>query len=569
LSFKPSTPRATGPSSNWTTIVERHIAEFRGAKGEKHGWDRNLKTFLGKYWTDHSVGDSEAALIKTSLNFFFPLMETALSNTLPPNPRVTLNARTPVSADQQEQGQTIVNYALQQGAWREELAVIIYNVVMCGRGPVKTTFDFETDLPISRFVDPRNYFFDKTAQRFDDMKYEIEVTLLSKRQMERKVDEGVYPSWALEKRGAEAYPTWLVPGSKEVNSLRDYQSWFVVYEVYDREAGMVFHYLPDDSRPILTDDLIFRPYDLLTFTYNGTDCGGVSELGLIMANQEEYNWTSTFELNRLRFDVPVDYYDARVLSGDKVAQGLQAPLGSKVGVTPHGNHTVSDGFYRPQPPAPHALAQDNLAKQREAMSFVSAMSNSARAQTIGAKTATEMEHIKQQMLDRLGPRIGRIDALTEKVAAKQFFLAQRYMREERVVQLIGDKAWRTVNPFTLEGVNATFDIVAYNPIKKNSAVRLETLRGLVPLVVNNPRVNQAAFLGAIFSDLGMGDAETMLYTDEQMAAMAAAAQPPGAPAQPGAAPPAELAPNPSTPLAPDAPADPNAPGSMPPGGPQP
>jgi hypothetical protein len=36
-----------------------------------------------------------------------------------------------------------------------------------------------------------------------------------------------------------------------------------------------------------------------------------------------------------------------------------------------------------------------------------------------------------------------------------------------------------------------------------------------------------------------------------------------------AAPPADLVPNPSTPLAPDAPAEPNAPGSMPPGGPQP
>ena len=554
----PVKPRPLGPSSNWPSIYERHLEDLK--RSDKKAWDKNLKHFLGNPWAVTTQGESEAALIKTSSNFVLPLVETAQANVSPPNPRVTLNARTPTNRDQMEQGATIVNYSLQQGKWRRETGMGIYNVVMCGRAPFKTTFDFERDLAVTRALDPRNYFFDKTAQRFEDMKYEMETTLLSRRAMERKVDEGAYPSWVLECRSAEAYPAWLVPGEKkEINSLRDYQQWFIVYEVYDREAGVVFHYLMDEKRPILTDELIFRPYDLLTFTYNGTDCGGVSEVGLIMANQEEYNWTETFNLNILRSCVPVTYYDARVISSDKKDKQLAAPLGSHVPVTPHGNGTVADGFYEKPMPQASSLSIDMLARKREGMAYVSAMSDGMRAQTVGAKTATEMEWLKQQIRDRLGPRIALVDELTEAVAAKQFFLAQRYMKEEKVVQLLGEKEWRTVNPFTIEGIEATFDIVAYNPMKMNAAVRIEALRNLQPLLVGNPYVKQRALAAAILTDVQLGDVDELLYTDEEVAAMS---QPP-APA-PGADPGAP-APSLSTPLDPAAiPADP---GSMPPGAP--
>ena len=559
MSFAVHSPRA---SASWPDVIARSLEDYK--RRDRPAWDKNLKHFLGDAWAATTVGESEAELIKTSTNFVLPLVETAQANISPPNPRVTLNPRSPANRDQIEQGTTIVNYMLQQGKWRWEANMAIYHVVMCGRGPVKTTWDFDRDLAVSRFLDPRNYFFDRTAQRFEDMKYEIEATLLTKRQMERKIEEGVYPSWALE-RGQAQYPDWIAPAeSKALAGIKNYQTWYPVYEVYDREAGVVFHYLLDVREPLMEDALVYRPYDLLTFTYNGTDCGGVSEVGLIMANLENYNWTETFELNRLRNDIPVDYYDARLTSTDKEAKKLQAPLGAKVPVKPPDNRTIAESIYRPPPVAPHPLAQDNLAKMREAMGYVSAMSDSQRAQTIGAKTATEMEWIKQQIRDRLGPRIAAVDELTAAVAAKQFFLAQRYMREEKVVQLVGEKEWRTVNPFTIEGVEATFDIVPYNPMRMNAAVRIEALRNLQPLIQNNPWVKQRAVAAAIFKDVQLGNDESeFLYTPEEFAQMQAAqqaAQPASPAVDPGAP-----APSPATPLdSAPAPADP---GGMPPGGP--
>lgn len=553
--------KLSGPTSNWIEVVDRSIQKFKA--GEKKAWDRNLRTFLGDFWGATTVGESEAELIKTSTNFVLPLVETAQANLMPPNPRVVLNPRTPANRDQVEQGSTIVNYFLQRGKWRRETAHGIFNVMISGRCPFKTVWDYENDVAISRFLDPRNYFFDTTAQRFEDMKYEIEATLLTRRQMEKKVEEGIYPKWAMDIRSAEQYPTWLLPekDKRELRNLSDFQKWYLVYEVYDREAGVVFHYLPSDKRPILEDELLFRPYDLLTFTYNGTDCGGVSEVGLIMANQEDYNWTETFLLNELRTHIPVDYYDARITSSDKEEKKLQAPLGSKVPIKVPAGAGIADVFYRPPPPPLNPMAQDQLARKREGMAYTSAMSDSMRAQTIGAKTATEMEWIKQQVRDRLGPRLATIDELTESVAAKQFFLAQRYMREEKVVRLVGDKEWRVVNPFTLEGVEATFDIVAYNAMKMSPAIRLEALRNLQPILVNNPWVKQRKLAEALLRDVQADDPESFLLTEEEFAAQQQAAQQP--PPDPGPTP-AEPPMSPSTPLAPESAPEP---GGLPPGGP--
>lgn len=555
-------PTPTKPTANWPSIIERHVADLKS--GEKKAWDKNLEHFNGRAWAATDVGASEAELIKTSTNFVLPLVETAQANLLPPNPRVTLNPRKPADREQIEQGGTIVNYSLQRGKWRKETGMGLFYTVMYGRAPFKTTFDFDTDLPVTRAIDPKNYFFDRTATRFEDMKYEIEATLLSRKQMERKVDEGAYPSWIFETRSGETYPQWLLPGErKPVDGLRDYQTWYLVYEVYDREAGVVFHYLSGERSPILEDALIFRPYDLLTFTFNGVDCGGVSEVSIIRSNQENYNWTDTFELNRHRLSVPVTYYDKKLATADQQHKQLQAPLGARVPVSVPENRSIAESFYQPPLPMSSGLSIDILARQRESMAYVSALSDSQRGQTIGAKTATEMEWIKQQIRDRLGPRLALVDELTESIASKHFFLAQRFMREEKVVQLIGEKEWRTVNPFTLEGVDATFDIVAYNPMKMNAAVRLEALRNLQPILVNNPYVKQRKLAEILLRDVQAGEVEDLLLTDEELAAQQAppAGAPPGAPLPPPGAP----TPSPATPLDPAPP--PIDPGSMPPGGP--
>jgi hypothetical protein len=514
----------------WISIIDQHVN--RAKAGDFKLFNKVDKYVLGDPWAETTVGASEAELIKTSTNFARPILETAASLLVPPNPQVSAQPRNPLNEDQILGVDGVVNHSLDVGRWRDELTVVVENAVKYGRGPTKTTWDGDSDLPVTRFLDPRNYFYDQTAQRFEDVRYEIEATLLSKRDMEKRIAEEMYPPTALERQNAERYPTWLLPdGRAELNDLKNYQPWYLVWEVHDRESGKVKHFLPEDNDPILDDDLIFRPYDLLTFSYNGKDIGGVSEIGLILANQEEYNWTETFLLNILRFSIPGIFYDNRATTTDKMVKVQNAPLGAAMPL--NINNEIDGGianvfFQRPFPQQP-PLAQEMLARKREGMMFVSALSDAQRGQTVGAKTATEMEFIKSQIRDRLGPRIGKVDGLTERVAEKHLFLASRFMQKEKVLQLTGSKVWTPISPWTIEGVSAAFKMVPYSPMMQNKALRVETLRNIQPLLAGNPNIDQRKLAEALLETADLPS--NLLLSEEKVAAAAQAMlggpQPPG------------------------------------------
>jgi hypothetical protein len=466
---------------------------------------------------------------------------------IPPNPQVSAEPVGIIDPQKVRIGESLVNWSLRAGGYRGELKTAVSNTVKFGRGPMKTTWDATRDMPVTRFVDVRNYFFDRTAQRWDAVKYEIEATLLSKSQMRKKVESGFYKAESLARQEPDRYPQWLLPaGRREHDNLKDYQPWYLVWEVYDREEGKVLHFLPNNGEPILESDLTYRPYDMLTFNYNGEDVGGISEIGLILPNAEEYNWTETFLLNILRFGIPGTFYDSAITTNDKVVKALQAPLGSYIPLQVPGNRTLAESFMsRPMPVYP-PIANDMLAKKRDSISFVSALSDATRGQTVGAKTATELAFIEGNTKNRLRPRQSQVDELTESVSQKQLLLMSRYMSKPKVAKLTGSTDFTEISPWDVDGVEASFKMSPYSPMESNKAVKLEQLRNMQPMFQNNPYVKQGALTRRIFELMEETD---LVYTDAEVAAQAAQ-QPPGGTAAPGGAPagspavaPAQVSPN--------------------------
>jgi hypothetical protein len=301
--------------------------------------------------------------------------------------------------------------------------------VRYGLGVQKTTWDVENDRAVANFVDPRNYFCDMTAQTEEGLKYEIEATLLSKKEMEDRVNAGLYPESALQK-AADQYPTWMLPDKRpdsgiegsgraaETKNLVNYQAWYLVYEVYDREHGLVYHYTPQDDRPLLADEMVYRPYDHLMFNYNGENTRGVSEIGLLLDNQREYNWTESYLLTILRASIPGLWYDAAAETTDGAQKKLMTmPIGGMAPVKTTGRKAVSEMFFnKPMPQVP-PLAHELMAGKRQAISEVSALAAAQRGQTVGAKTATELAFIKAATQDRLSSRQGDIFDLVTRVGA--------------------------------------------------------------------------------------------------------------------------------------------------------
>lgn len=538
-------PPSRESATNWPNVIQQHVTSFRAR--EKIAYDRALAYCNGNAWADPTAGQSEVDIQRTSTNLIFPIVETAMTSLVPPNPALTMKPRKPAPTEMVQAGEALINYFLKTGRYRTELQRCTYHAVMYGLGVMKTGWDAANDRAVTNFVDPRNYFCDMTALREDNVKYEIEATLLSKKEVQDKVDAGIYPPSVLEK-AADQYPTWMLPNKRpdagiegssatETKNLMNYQSWYLIYEVYDHERQMVHHFTPSDNKPILSDSMVFRPYDLLSFNFNGENVRGLSEVALILDNQKEYNWTESYLLTLLRHSIPGTYYDASMSSTDEEQKRLIMPIGGMAPVKVPSNRTVAELFFsKPLPQVP-PLADQMMAGKRDAIAYVSSLAAAQRGQVIGAKTATELAFIKGQIQDRLSSRQREIFELTARVGEKQYLLAQKFMSTEKVVEVVGGE-WLTVLPPTLEQIEATFEMATYSATETNPAVRAESLRMAYPILSANPMISQKRLLEELLraQELPL----TLMLSDEEIAQQQMAISPP--PQEGMAAPPAPTMP---------------------------
>ncbi len=523
---------------NVVNLIQTQVNHFSSKQGEKFLYDKVDKFFLGEPWANTTVGESETALLKSSTNFVFAIVETSKSVLVPKNPQITVDERRltdPYPKALLDTSERWVNSTLDRAKWRKHLERSIESVVKYGRGVVKSSWDAELDRPLSRYIDPRNYFFDQTAQFFEDVRYEFELTTLSRKDMEQRVEAGLYDAEVLKTGNGGRYPAWLLENKNNVNQeLINFQSWYPVYEFYNREENKVYHVLQD--KVILEGEIPFRPYDLLTFNDNGTNCGGVSEIGLILSNQEEYNWTETYLLNLLRFAIPGVVFDARMIAEAEVVKMMKAPLGAAVGLKPSSNVASLSDAFAPRPVSqPPQLAEQMLESKRSGIYTVSALSDAMRAQTVGAKTATELAFLEGNIKNRLRPRLDKVERFTVDVAEKHLLLTRLYKANPEKVQYVETSRdpvtgreikqvrWQDVLPSDLEGVKAAFKMVAYSPMEANKAVKAETLRNLWPMLSSSPFVNQQRLIEKTLSYTGDED---VLMTPEELAAQAQAQQPP-------------------------------------------
>mgnify|MGYP006276469093 CR=1 FL=1 len=527
----PPSVHTGAPTTRWLNVIEQHVNAFRDK--EKRAYDRSLNYTNGNAWADPSKGETEVDILRASTNLIFPVVETGMTTLVPRKPEVVLNPITPES----DATAGWVNHSLTQANYRKKLARSTYHTVLYGLGIMKSGWDAKNDRPTCVPVDPRNYFCDMTAQLEEDLKYEIEATLLSRKMVKDKVEAGLYPASVLEEGKADRYPTWMLPAARadrdvggeayETNNLMNYQSWYLVYEVYDRESGLVHHFAPAmGDKPLLTDELLVRPYDLISFNYNGKNVRGLSEIILILSNQKEYNQTESFLLTLLRSMIPGTYYDEKAWTTDKAQKKLAHPIGAHVGITVPANKSVADLFYaKPMAQVPQ-LAHEMMAAKRQAVAEVSALAAAQRGQVVGAKTATELAFIKSQIADRLQSRQDEIFDLTKRVAGKFFALSKAYMHAEQVVGRPGI----VVNPHIFDKVVAEFDMATYAATEGNPAVRAETMRAAWPILSTNPRYNQKK-LAAEFLRVHELPPDFML-SDEEFAASQAPPQGAPAPAAP-------------------------------------
>jgi hypothetical protein len=183
----------------------------------------------------------------------------------------------------------------------------------------------------------------------------------------------------------------------------------------------------------------------------------------------------------------------------------------------------------PIPDAPTGV-KEFIARQEDDAAFISALAEAARGQVVGARTATEMAIIDAQMRTRLATREGHLNDAIEDVARKAFFLTKKYMRKPRLIRIAGDKRWSELGHKDLRNIEVDFEMVSYNPIRKNPAVMIESLIQMIPFLTQNENVDIRKLTEEVVGGMGLSrrivipEAELEAMKQEAMAQQQAAMQ---------------------------------------------
>lgn len=542
--------------------IEHHRRYFE--QYEKRDFDLARRFYRGEFWSLREGATSEVDKLARNLlcskNLVYAIADSAVAGLLGPNPRVGVIPRNPAADRYAGAIGSFMDWLFTVNRVRRRSALALVDAVLCKRGIFKTTWDADEDRPRIGTVDPSHLYFDLVARDPADIRYWIEVTPLSKADMERRVEMGLYPGEALEKLRADRYPRWLVEHGRRqsADTVKNLDSWYTVYEYYDREEGVVRHYSVDGDVVLLEDGLDYVPYTLFFLNHSGVDCLGLSEVQLVLPQQQTVNDLLTHWKQCVYLQVPRTLYDSGRLSEEDLNLAVEASAGSLVGIMPSSvmspDARLGNLFYEmPMPQAPEGV-KEFIAREEADAAFISALTELARGHLAGAKTATEVAVMEAQLRTRLATREGHVHDALEDVARKGFWLASRYMEKPKAVRVSGNSDWTSVGLGELRDVDVDFEAVSYNPVRTNPSIVGETLGRLLPILLQLPPgiVDIVALVGELVKVSGV-PAKVLFPEDEARKALAAAiagaaeAAAPGpgvptGPGGPGGAPPGVLPP---------------------------
>jgi len=529
---------------------------------ERRDWDRWRAWYAAEYWGQRDERPSgsteilEEEDVTFQTNYPYAYIDTMIANICPQNPQVTVLARQKKLQPAAQFREALVNDCFRRNKLHHVMWKTATNASICGRGLQKVVWNFEREMVQIFDVDPRYIFFDMSAAKFEDIRYLVEVTVLTKTEFNKraKAEDGQpaqYDPAVAKKANFGGYPTWLKDYARDnalVNeaSLEVYK-WVTVYEVYDFESDKYFHILEGVEDPLFEGELPYRhvrnPFTLITFNENMTDLGGLSDVKLISSLQERLNEIDTLELWHAHTSTPVAMVNTALVDNpeDLVSALREANQpGSMIAVEGKANAPLKDIIGQTPTPSFSPEFREMRERCNLVIEFILGIPQYSRGVVGVADVATEVALADTATRTRNGRRIKMVEDNEAELAKKVIELYEEYLPPDTTLPIrLTDSqevleatreslAMRSARKPT-EPLEFDYLAIPYSPTENHRMVQLQKLQQYMPLLVGNPAVDQSKLITKLLDLLGMRD----------IVAPPQPAQPPGMPGAPapGGAPP--------------------------------
>ena len=551
-------------------LIETHRAK---SHIEQRRWDRMRSWYTSEASQsgDRPHGDSTSVDEELSMetNYPYAFVDTMVANISPGNPEVTVNARRRELHEAAKYREALINDTLRRVGghrtiWRAATMASIYP-----RAFVKSVWNFRRRSPDFLNVDPRHVWFDMSVTRWEDIRYLIEVTVMTREDFNSRVmgegkKEGeTYNPIVAEKASFGGYPEWLRDREKDrslmTEASKEVFEWVTVYEIYDFSGeGHYYHYLDEQDEPLFEGEMPYRfvrnPFHMLTFNDNLSDIGGLSDVQLIQPVLERLNELDTLLLWFAQTSIPITVINTGLVDNpERIRSQLQEATspGSIVEISGKANASIRDIIGSTTTPglSPEFIqTRDRCIQVIEFILGIPAYSRGVvgvtdvATEVALADTATRTRNGRRmkEIYDLVSWEAKAITGLSEEFLADDDILPIRLLGKNDVVQ-ITRASMQAREVFAARGedpLEYDYEAVPYSPTENNRLVQLRNLQQFFPLLAENPIVDQERLLRKLLELLQMEDVsksaeeieqeQQQQQMQEQQMAAAAQAMPQGA-----------------------------------------
>ena len=540
----------------------------RRTVNERDQWDRYLRWYRSQYWgvqkdvryqTDEAPTSSDDSDVATETNYPYAFIDSMISSIIPPNPQVTVVERNKQLKEHAKYREALVNDSFK----RNQLAPLLWRLgsfsAVCGRAFIKAVWRFAKQRAEYRVIDPRFIFFDLSAERWEDIRYLIEVTTLTREEFERRAKQPYdlskprgkkrYNADQAERALFGSYPSWLKPALKESRDISSEAfEWVTVYEVYDFTANRFYHWLDGEVDALFADDLPYRmlrnPFTMLAFNDNLQSLAGIPDIQIIDRQQQMLNELDTLELRHAQSSIPITLFHSGLTDNPSAfIKSLMEATSPGDAVAIHGKPGVGIGDIISHTPTTalspsFAVMRERLTKSIE---FALGLPQYARGVVGQADVATEVALADMAVRTRNGRRLQAVQHVISWLASATVGLYEEFLSRDSVlpIRLTGRReslmvtraAMGARDPSEIQpgmSVEAPleydYDVVPYSPTENSRTIQLKNLAQMLELLLSSEDVDKRRLVEKVVDllnldpDLLVSEEEKQKAMQEQMAA---------------------------------------------------
>ena len=538
------------------SLINAHVSK---ANKEHKVWDKWRAWYRSEFWGEMVDEENDGLLIEN--NYLYAFTDTMVASVCPPTPRVTCLPRRQDSDSEMaaKYREALINDVLYRSKSHEILWRMSTMASVYGRSIMKSVWSFTLNRPDFLVIDPRYFFYDMTVSRWEDIRYAIEVTTLTKGEFKARTNRRQKKRGSMQYDPAVAskvkfgsFPKWLTDGEdtsiKITEDMRNTFEWAVVYEVYDFTNDRYYHMLEGSEDPLFVGELPYsfvrNPFHRLIFNDNLADIGGMADSQLVERQQRRLNELDTLELRHAQSSIPVTVINESLCDNpeDFVDQVSTATSPGDV-VRLVGKNAAPLGEILGQTPTASVVPEFDTIRDRieSTIQFVLGIPEYARGVAGTSEVATELALVDAAMRTRLGRRTKLINGAITHMATTCIGLYEEFLESDREIPVratgtneampVARRHLQSRDPNEADEMRARgesveepldidYEVVPYSPTENSKTAQIKKIQSFLDVLLQSPDVKQRTLISHILDLLDIG--KDVLSTEEEAAQTAQA-----------------------------------------------